>query len=157
MGDTHIATLDGVRYDFQVVGEYTLVRSTKDDFAVQVRQVPAKQSRTVTLNQAMATKIGGKRVTIAVENGAAVLRIDGAPATDPRIRLSGGEISQSSSMLGVVFLLEWSEGTTVRVEQLGPPRVERDGQAGRCSKGQARRPAWERQRGASGRFDRCRR
>jgi hypothetical protein len=119
MGDTHIATLDGVRYDFQVVGEYTLVRSTKDDFAVQVRQVPAKQSRTVTVNQAMATKIGGRRVTIAVENGAAILRVDGTPVTDSQIRFSGGAISQSSTMAGVVFLLEWSDGTTVRVEQLG--------------------------------------
>ena len=56
--DTHVTTFDGLHYDFQAVGEYTLVRSTKDDFAIQTRQVPVLKSKTVTVNQAVATKIG---------------------------------------------------------------------------------------------------
>ena len=62
-GDPHLKTFDGFRFDFQQIGEYTLVRSTKDDFVVQVRQVPVPKSRAVSVNQAMATKIGGQRVT----------------------------------------------------------------------------------------------
>ncbi len=50
-GDTHVTTFDGVHYDLQAVGEFTLVRSTKDDFLVQTRQVPATGSRTASVNQ----------------------------------------------------------------------------------------------------------
>jgi hypothetical protein len=114
-GDTHITTFDGVRYDFQVVGEYTLVRSTKDDFVIQVRQVPALQSRTVTVNQAMATKIDGKRVSIASENSQLVLRVNGAVATDAIPKLAGGSITRSTTMYGTSYLFEWPDGTKATV------------------------------------------
>jgi hypothetical protein len=65
-------------YDFQTVGEYTLVRSTKDDFSVQVRQAPVPGSRMASINQAMAATIGGQRVTVTMENNRPVLRMDGA-------------------------------------------------------------------------------
>jgi hypothetical protein len=114
-GDTHISTFDGLRYDFQVVGEYTLVRSTKDDFAIQIRQVPAMQSRTVTVNQAMATTIGGRRVSIARENNQLVLRVDGTIVTDTMPKLTGGSITPAPNMYGMSFLLEWPDGTTATV------------------------------------------
>jgi hypothetical protein len=116
-GDTHIATFDGALYDFQVVGEYTLVKSTKDDFAVQIRQVPRGHSRTVTVNQAAATKMGGQRLSITGEDGGRlVLRIDGKETADPAVRLSGGSITRSSTLYGAVFRLEWPDGTLLRVE-----------------------------------------
>jgi hypothetical protein len=68
-GDPHFETFDGAGYNFQAVGEYTLVRSTKDDFTVQVRQVPALGPRIASNNQAVATRIGGQRLTFALENG----------------------------------------------------------------------------------------
>ncbi len=114
-GDTHISTFDGVRYDFQVVGEYTLVSSTKDDFAIQIRQVPALQSRTVTVNQAMATRIGSTRVSIASENSQLVLRLDGAVPPDPIPRLAGGSITRSLTMYGISYVLEWADGTRATV------------------------------------------
>jgi hypothetical protein len=114
-GDTHMTTFDGLRYDFQIVGEYTLVRSTKDDFIVQVRQVPALQSKTVTVNQAVATKIGGKRVTISRENGQLVLRVDGAVVTDAIPQFTGGSITRSSNMYGTSFLFEWPDGTKATI------------------------------------------
>jgi len=118
-GDTHIVTFDGLRYDFQVIGEYTLVRSTRDDFSVQVRQVPWLKSRTVSVNQAMATKIGARRVTIELEQGVPVLRIDGTPVTGAPPRLPDGSITRADTMYGTTYRLEWADGTKVRVSQLG--------------------------------------
>jgi hypothetical protein len=39
-----MSTFDGRRYDFQAVGEYTLVRSTEDDLEVQLRLEPYGES-----------------------------------------------------------------------------------------------------------------
>ena len=50
-GDTHLVTFDGLRYDFQAIGEYVLVKSTKDDFMIQTRQVPPKDSGTSALTR----------------------------------------------------------------------------------------------------------
>jgi hypothetical protein len=118
-GDTHLVTFDGLKYDFQAVGEYTLVRSTKDDFVVQTRQVPVLKSKTVSVNQAIATKIGGHRVTIALENNAPVLRIDGSIAGDAVPALQGGSLTRARTMYGTTYTLEWPDATKVRVEQAG--------------------------------------
>jgi hypothetical protein len=118
-GDTHILTFDGVKYDFQVVGEYTLAKSTKDDFAVQVRQGPVRQSRTVTVNQAVALRLGRQRITVTLENDVTVLRIDGRAIGDEIPPLPGGSIARSDTIYGTTYLFEWPDSTTVRVEQLG--------------------------------------
>lgn len=118
-GDTHVITFDGVFYDLQVVGEFTLVRSTKDDFLVQVRQVPAIRSRTASVNQAMATKLGGDTIGVAIEQGVAVLRINGKVVSGAPPVLKGGVISHSSTMFGDVYELTWRDGTVVRAQQTG--------------------------------------
>jgi len=118
-GDTHILTFDGLKYDFQVVGEYTLAKSTKDDFVLQARQGPVRQSRTVTVNQALATRLGGKRVTVTLENDVSVLRIDGQTIGDEIPPLPSGSITRSDTVYGTTYLFEWPDSTTVRVEQLG--------------------------------------
>jgi len=117
-GDPHLKTFDGFRFDFQQVGEYTLVRSTRDDFAVQVRQVPVPQSRAVSVNQAMATKIGGQRVTISLENGAAVLRVDGTVVTGDPPAMQSGSLMRTLTSYGTNYVIEWPDGTVVRAEQL---------------------------------------
>lgn len=118
-GDTHITTFDGVHYDFQAIGEYTLVRSTADNFAVQVRQVPVLKSNAVSVTQAVATKLGKDRVSITLENGAAVFRVNGTVVTDAVPKLAGGSIVRSSTMYGPTYQFEWPDGTTAHVAQLG--------------------------------------
>lgn len=117
VGDPHLKTFDGFRFDFQRIGEYTLVRSTKDDFVVQVRQVPVPKSRAVSVNQSVATKIGGKRVTISLENGGTVLRIDGAIVTGDPPAIPGISITRAETGYGMNYAFEWPDGTVVRAEQ----------------------------------------
>ncbi len=118
-GDPHFYTFDGLSYDLQAVGEYTLARSTKDDFAVQVRQVPALGPKIASNNQAVAAKIGGQRVTFTLENRALVVRVDGKVITGELPKLRGGSLSSADTSFGSVYLLTWSDGTTLHVQQLG--------------------------------------
>ena len=118
-GDTHLVTFDGLRYDFQVIGEYVLVKSTKDDFVIQTRQVPPRGLRNVSMNQAVATKIGDRRVTVQLEDGASILRIDGTPMVDPTVRFPAGSITRAETVYGITYKLEWADGTKARIAQLG--------------------------------------
>jgi Ca2+-binding RTX toxin-like protein len=61
-GDPHLATLDGVGYDFQAAGEFVLLRGTDNDFQLQARMVPVADN--VSVNQAVATNLGGTAVMI---------------------------------------------------------------------------------------------
>ena len=118
VGDPHLRTFDGVPFDFQHVGEYSLSKSTKDDFVVQVRQIPIQNSRAVAINQAMATKIGGRRVTIALENAAVVFRVDGVIVTGDPPAVKDGSITRSISGYGTKYTLEWPDGTIVTAGQI---------------------------------------
>jgi RHS repeat-associated protein len=62
-GDPHLTTLDEVRYDFQAAGEFTFVKSTTDDFEIQVRQQGTTGSN-FSVNTAIAIKADGQRITI---------------------------------------------------------------------------------------------
>jgi hypothetical protein len=118
-GDTHLVTLDGLAYNFQVVGEYTLVRSTKDDFLVQVRQVPVLGPKVASVNQAVATRIGGQRVTFTMLNGTAVMRVDGKVVSGELAQLKAGSLTGATTAYGGTRQLTWPDGTVMRVEQLG--------------------------------------
>ncbi len=118
-GDTHVVTIDGLHYDFQVVGEYTLVRSTKDDFVVQVRMVPVRNSHAASMNQAIATKLNGHRVTVSIQNATEVLRVDGKdtfgkPLPAPLRRA----VLCTQTMYGSSCQLTWPDGTIVRATQI---------------------------------------
>ncbi len=73
-GDPHLATFDGVRYDFQAAGEFVLARGP--GFEVQARQEPWRSSRSVSINTQFAMRVGAARVTVDA----------GTPARDPRRR-----------------------------------------------------------------------
>jgi hypothetical protein len=84
-GDVHLKTLDGIAYDFQGAGEYTLVKSTTDNFEIQTRQEPWNGSNSVTINTAVAIQFGGQKIGFYLNdpnpvkiNGVAVNIPDGA-------------------------------------------------------------------------------
>lgn len=114
-GDPHIQTVEGVNYDFQSAGEFTLLRD--EGMELQARQTAVTTagplgpnpytglSSCVSINTAVAVRVGGHRVTYQPEikgrsndelaaaqdqRHRLVLRIDGQPAM-----LDRGEIALS--------------------------------------------------------------
>lgn len=83
-GDPHITTINGARYDFQAAGEFILLRQPKD-LEIQVRHTPVstKGATCVSINTAVAAKVGSHRVTYQPnlngepDPGGLQLRIDG--------------------------------------------------------------------------------
>jgi hypothetical protein len=74
-GDPHLTTLNGVHYDFQAAGEFTLIRDVDTAFEVQVRQTPVLTTfgpaadpysglnSCVSVNTAVALRIGKHRLS----------------------------------------------------------------------------------------------
>ncbi|MGP8097585.1 MAG: VWD domain-containing protein [Steroidobacteraceae bacterium] len=118
VGDTHLTTFDGLHYDFQVIGEYTLVRSTRDELLVQVRQVPVRGPKVASVSQAVACRVGSQRVTITLENNTPVVRVDGSIVSGELPRLKSGSLAGSSSSFGGVYQISWPDGTRARIAQI---------------------------------------
>ena len=125
-GDPHLLTFDNRPYDLQSAGEFTLAKSTVDDFLVQVRQVPLPGPYPVAVNSAVAAKLGGHRVTLQLENSVLVARVDGVPDnTGGVMNVGTGTLERLGTDAGVGFLLEWPDGTTVEVGRTGYGRPQR--------------------------------
>jgi RHS repeat-associated protein len=80
--DPHLKTLDGLGYDFQTVGEFTLIKSTTDDFEIQTRQQPWGSSTSASANTAISIKSGGQRIALYA-NQTNPLLINGTAVTLP--------------------------------------------------------------------------
>lgn len=101
-GDPHMITFDGFKYSFQTVGEFTLVKSTNGNFEVQARQ--GSISNSVSMNTAVAMKIGNSRVALYAKNlpdsdTSTPLRVDGKPTKleNGTLELPGGGTIQGNS------------------------------------------------------------
>ncbi len=127
-GDPHIRTVEGVHYDFQSAGEFTLLRD--EGMELQARQTPVTTagplpnaytglSACVSVNTAFAMRAGKNRVTYQPAlarsrdpkdgrpfqpTGKLVLRIDGKPvnvAGGPILLSSGGRVLATSAPDGI--------------------------------------------------------
>ncbi|MEO8671968.1 MAG: hypothetical protein ABI411_11685 [Tahibacter sp.] len=91
-GDPHLTTTNGIHYDFQSAGEFVALKNSSTGFELQTRQSPVQTTFTppaneytglascVSLNTAVAARVGKHRVTFQQERGSAQrmqLRIDG--------------------------------------------------------------------------------
>ncbi len=69
VGDTHLMTFDGVKYDFQAQGDFVLMQADSD-FAVHTRQATAvadpRWIKNATIKKAVATQMGDTRVAICL-------------------------------------------------------------------------------------------
>ncbi len=121
-GDTHLKTVNGVHFDFQSVGEFTLLRDP-DGLEIQTRQSPVGTAPPITdgydglqacvsVNTAVAAQVGAHRVTYEpIETGgpAILLRVDGAVASlGAPIDLGGGG---SVAAVGSGIQVNFPDGT----------------------------------------------
>lgn len=123
-GDPHIRTIDGVNYDFQSAGEFVLLRG--EGLEIQTRQTAVETelplgpnpytglSSCVSVNTAVAVRIGPHRITYQPDPEGLQLRIDGTPVqmTAQGILLpSGGRIIGTTASGGLQ--IEAPGGTVV--------------------------------------------
>ena len=123
-GDPHIKTIDGVNYDFQSAGEFTLLRD--ENFEVQARQTAVETefplppnphtglSSCVSVNTAVAVRIGPHRITYQPNLEGLQLRIDGKltkMSAEGVPLLSGGRIIETAAAGGLQ--IEAPGGTVV--------------------------------------------
>jgi hypothetical protein len=103
VGDPHILTVDGTRYDFQAAGEFILLRD-RDGMEIQVRQTPALTAQPiaddytgltecVSLNTAVAARVGPYRISYQPgrDEGPLMLFVNGEPAAVQETGLDLGE------------------------------------------------------------------
>ena len=96
-GDPHIVTIGDDSYDFMAVGEFVLLRSADGSFELQARQEPYGESRSVSVNTALAMRVGTQRVGIYAVGETLEVRVDGS-VVDP----SGGPIPVGGGALTYV-------------------------------------------------------
>jgi hypothetical protein len=66
IGDTHLRTFNGLFYDFQAAGDFTLAEVGRD-FSVQTRQVSGAPTwPDATVNKAVATRFGTTKVAVCL-------------------------------------------------------------------------------------------
>jgi hypothetical protein len=101
-GDPHLITFDNVAYDFQAEGEFVLARATAGEpYELQARFKAL--SSAVSVATAMATRIDTNVVSIEIDGGDGILRIDGIEtALDDGQQLSVGSGAISRAGRSVV-------------------------------------------------------
>jgi hypothetical protein len=135
VGDTHITTVDGVKYDFQAVGEFVALRADGgDNLEIQTRQTAVATSgpgtdqydglsTCVSVNTAVAARVGKSRVTYepridgVPDSTGMELRVDGklTELGDKGIDLgSGGRIMKSPAGGGAI-LIDFPDGASLAV------------------------------------------
>lgn len=112
-GDVHLRTFDGIRYDMQGVGEFTLARQAIDGFEVQARTRPWNGSRSVSVNIALAARVGSDRVGFYLDgttrlNGATVVFSAGLNSLP-----DGGQVYASGNEYKVV----WPDNSQLHVQR----------------------------------------
>jgi len=134
VGDTHIVTVDGVKYDFQAVGEFVTLRDDSGTFEIQTRQSAVATngpggdpysglSTCVSVNTAVAARVGSQRITYQPtldgkpDPGGMELRIEGelTELGENGLTLeSGGRIIRSAAGSGAIEI-EFPNGASLLV------------------------------------------
>ena len=129
IGDPHVHTVDGTAYDFQSVGEFTLLRDG-DRMEIQVRQWPVPTANPATdahsgltecvsINVAVAVRMGPHR--IALQQGPERQRlefyVDGKPAPMPvnGIDLGGSLVTAFAASGEMGIRADFEDGTVVLI------------------------------------------
>jgi hypothetical protein len=130
IGDPHVHTVDGTKYDFQSVGEFTLLLDG-DRLELQVRQTPVPTANPATdahsgltecvsINTAVAVRMGPHR--IALQQGSerqqgVQFYVDGKTADIPAdgIDLGGSRVSAFAANAATGIRVDFEDGTVVLI------------------------------------------
>lgn len=129
IGDPHVHTVNGIAYDFQSVGEFTLLRDG-DGMEIQVRQWPVPTANPATdahsgltecvsINVAVAVRMGRHRIALqqALERQRLELYVDGKPAPMPvnGIDLGGNRVTAFAANGENGIRVDFGDGTVVLI------------------------------------------
>lgn len=132
VGDPHIRTVDGTRYDFQAAGEFTLLRD-REGMEIQVRQTPVETpppvqdgytglTTCVSLNTAVAARVGSHRISYQPgrEPGRLQFILDGKPAPLPKegLDLGGHRVSVFDAAGQAGVRIDYAHGPIITVTPL---------------------------------------
>jgi hypothetical protein len=116
-GDVHLTTFDGLYYNFQADGDFTLAQSTAagDSFCVQIRTAPFPAIQATSVITEAAAQVGGNVVTFGM--GGTTVSINGVADTalgmaDPTQLLDGGTLRMIAANQ---YELSWSSGETLAI------------------------------------------
>jgi hypothetical protein len=122
-GDVHLRTFDGLLYDFQALGDFTLAQSTVpgDGFRVQMQTQSLFGMAGVSFATSIAAQIGNDVVTLSAGASAIGIAINGVADTSlgpqsPAQVLAGGEVQETAP--GTVQL-SWASGETMTIADGG--------------------------------------
>jgi hypothetical protein len=117
IGDVHLTTFDGLYYNFQAVGDFTLAQSNAagDSFRVQISTTPFANIAGTSIITEAAAQVGGNVVTFGM--GGATVAINGVADTalslaDPTQLLDGGTLRMIAANQ---YELTWSSGETLAI------------------------------------------
>ncbi len=128
VGDPHLTTVDGLHYDFQSAGEFVALRG-RNGLEIQTRHTPVSIASAITdpyiglnsavsINTAVAVRVGKHRVTVQTANTATpslLVRVDGLPMTIPS---AGLELGIGGHLLGLpdgAMQIDFPDQTTLVV------------------------------------------
>jgi hypothetical protein len=115
-GDPHLVTFNGSLFDFQQAGEFTLLKSTLDDFQIQIRQQP-EGNCCVAFNTAVAMRVGDATVEV-VPNGPEGLEVyrDKHRTSQRTIQLgTAGSLRLTTNDKAPLAVVKLADGSTVQV------------------------------------------
>jgi len=119
-GDVHMVTFDGLHYDFQAVGDFTLTRSMVADnsFDVQIRTAPYPINDLASITTQVAAQVGDNSVLFDLGGGVTVNGVaDTAPGTSYATQLfDGGKLVMVSPD---TYQIDWTNGEALTVSNEG--------------------------------------
>jgi hypothetical protein len=122
-GEPHLKTFDHKRYDFQAAGEFIATRDPIGDFEVQTRQEPWANARDVSMNTAVAMRVGTNRVEVQMHQQKMVLLVNGKRQPLENTTLDGGGTIAPTTTTGWreinAVTVTWPDGSAVIASRIG--------------------------------------
>jgi T5SS/PEP-CTERM-associated repeat protein len=116
-GDVHMTSFDGLKYEFQAVGDFVVTQSTDSANPWEIQMRTASWGGAVSVTQVLGTKVGDEQVTFAVGRDNTV-HIDGVADS----ALQAGDVQQLGSDDGSLarlsdntYRLDWANGESMTV------------------------------------------